>query len=73
MPLNSADKKFLKEMVPHHKIAVDMAKAVIKDGSDIRVYELARSIRDGQTKEIEKMTAWLADVGEKPNKTMKDM
>jgi uncharacterized protein (DUF305 family) len=73
MTLNAADKKFLKEMVPHHKMAVTMANRVITDGQDMRVDALARAIRDGQTKEIAQMTAWLAEVGEKPNGRMGGM
>lgn len=73
MPLNAADKKFLKEMVPHHKMAVKMAEVVIKEGSDMRVYALARKIRDGQAKEITEMTSWLTEVGEKPNGSMGGM
>lgn len=73
MPLNAADKKFLKEMVPHHKMAVKMADAVIMEGSDMRVYALARAIRDGQAKEIEKMEGWLKEIGEKPNGSMGGM
>lgn len=72
MPLNAADVEFLKDMVPHHKLAVKMANRVIKKGQDMRVDALARGIRDGQTEEIEKMTAWLAEVGEKPNASVSD-
>jgi len=71
--LNAADKKFLKEMIPHHKMAVKMAQTVIKEGLDIRVDTLARAIRDGQAKEIDKMEAWLKEVGEKPNDSMGGM
>jgi uncharacterized protein (DUF305 family) len=67
MSLNEADKKFLKEMVPHHMKAVKMARIVILAGSDTRVNALARKVRDGQSKEIIQMTEWLAEVGEKPN------
>lgn len=73
MPLNAADKKFLKEMVPHHKMAVKMADTVIKEGSDMRVDALARAISDGQAKEIEKMEGWLKEVGEKPYGSMGGM
>lgn len=73
MPLNAADKKFLKEMVPHHKMAVKMADTVIKEGADMRVYALARAIRDGQAKEITQMEGWLKEVGEKPNGSMGGM
>lgn len=50
-----------------------MADTVIKEGSDIRVDALARAIRDGQAKEIEKMEGWLKEVGEKPYGSMGGM
>ncbi len=73
MPLNGADVKFLKGMIPHHKMAIEMAEIVIEFGADLRVDGLARAIRDGQTKEITQMEGFLKEVGENPNDSMEGM
>ncbi len=73
MALNAADKKFLKEMIPHHKLAVKMAEIVMNNGTDAKVDLLAKGIIDGQSQEIKKMEKWLAEVGETPNSTMGQM
>lgn len=62
--LNAADIAFLKAMVPHHRMAVEMAEKVIDRGLDMRVDALARKIREAQTMEIAKMTAWLTEAGQ---------
>jgi hypothetical protein len=71
--LNVADKKFLKEMIPHHEMAIKMAETVIAQGSDPRVDALAKKIHDGQAGEVKTMKAWLAGDGETPNAGMSGM
>jgi uncharacterized protein (DUF305 family) len=53
------DKLFLTGMIAHHEGAVHMAKAIIANGQDSRVRELATNILTGQTAEIEQMKAML--------------
>ena len=57
------DKLFLTGMIAHHEGAIDMANDVMKNGSDDRVIELAKSIVESQTAEIELMKDLLAKVG----------
>ena len=57
------DKLFLTGMIAHHEGALDMANDVIKNGSDERVIELAKSIVESQTAEIELMRELLAKIG----------
>ena len=55
-----AEQLFLELMIAHHQGAIDMADAVLAR-TDIRVVtELATTIRDSQSSEIEYMTALLA-------------
>jgi uncharacterized protein (DUF305 family) len=70
MPLNAADRKFLRLMIPHHKMAIRMADAVAADGSDSRVGMLARKIRTAQTNEIALMERMLKQAGEKSGGSM---
>jgi HK97 family phage prohead protease len=68
---NKYDIEFLKQMIPHHKLALTMSAAVLKDGSDAQVLALAKEITDSQKKQIDQMTTWLDEIGEKPDKKMK--
>jgi uncharacterized protein (DUF305 family) len=53
------DVYWLSQMIEHHNGAVDMAKAVLKDGKDARVKKAAQSIIADQSKEVKQMTEWL--------------
>jgi len=53
--LNAADKKFLREMIEHHRVAIKMAKMVLKDGTDLEVDGLASAIVEAQGEEIEQI------------------
>lgn len=56
-----ADRRFLELMIAHHRGGVQMAEAaVVLDPSEV-VGDLARSIIDGQTSEIETMERMLAE------------
>ena len=57
------DEMFLKMMIPHHQMAVDMANRAL-DGSaeHPELAELAQKIRDEQSAEIELMKGYLEDI-----------
>lgn len=50
-----ASRLFLEQMIVHHEGAVEMAQAQIDDGSDPEAVELAHTIVDAQTDEIQEM------------------
>ena len=49
------DRAFIEMMIPHHKGAVEMAKAELAKGSDPELKALAQQIIDAQTREIRAM------------------
>lgn len=52
------DKAFLSEMIVHHKGAVSMAEAVIKNSKKPELIKLANEIITAQNKEINMMEEW---------------
>lgn len=46
------DVEFLKHMIPHHQVAIDMSKKVMKCTNNPSITYLARNIIFGQTREI---------------------
>lgn len=50
--MNVADRKFASEMIPHHEMAVEMAKTVLRAGEDAQIRRLAENIIKTQTEEI---------------------
>jgi uncharacterized protein (DUF305 family) len=58
-----ADVDFVRQMMPHHQAAVDMAKVVLAHGKDPEIKKLAQEIMAAQEKEIAFMRAWLAKHG----------
>lgn len=46
------DKEFLIHMIPHHQVAIDMSKRVMKYSTDPSIIYLARNIVYGQTEQI---------------------
>ncbi|WP_051258149.1 DUF305 domain-containing protein [Desulfovibrio cuneatus] len=58
-----SDKAFLSAMIPHHEAAVEMAKAVLKDGKDPQVKQWAEGVIAAQNAEITQMQAWLKALG----------
>ncbi len=60
---NTSGKTFdiywMSQMIEHHKGALEMAKAELKDGKDARVKKAALSIVSDQSREIKQMTGWL--------------
>ena len=53
------DRLFLRGMISHHQGAVDMAKVVATDGTDLQVSEIAADVATGQAAEITRMRALL--------------
>jgi len=57
------DRLFLQMMTEHHSGAVDMAKTEIADGQNPDAIDLARSIEESQTAEIQEMQTLLTELG----------
>lgn len=57
------DADFVIGMRAHHIGAVDMAEILLANGTDPKTRELAQTIIDAQTGEIEWMTEWLVNHG----------
>jgi uncharacterized protein (DUF305 family) len=55
------DREFIREMIPHHQMAVMMSRMVINGGTHSELRNLARSIIDTQTDEINQMSQWYED------------
>jgi uncharacterized protein (DUF305 family) len=60
----NADVDFVKEMIPHHQGAVDMAKTVLAFGKDPEVKKVAEEIISAQEAEITWMKEWLKKQGQ---------
>lgn len=52
---SEASQLFLEQMIAHHEGAVEMAQTQVEDGSDPGAVELAQTIIDAQTAEIQAM------------------
>lgn len=55
-----ASRLFLEQMIVHHQGAVEMAQTEVDEGRDPAAIELAQTIIDAQTAEIQEMTDLLA-------------
>ncbi|WP_423068588.1 CopM family metallochaperone [Devosia sp. CN2-171] len=58
------DVAFVCSMIPHHRGAIDMAKAELAHGDDPWAKELATAVIAAQEKEIADMLAWLEKQGQ---------
>ncbi len=61
---STADVTFARDMIPHHRQAVEMAALVPTRSSDRRVGELAAQIAAGQQPEIDELVTWLRSWGQ---------
>lgn len=57
------EKEFIKQMIPHHQMAVMMANMLLQSTSRPEMKELAQNIIDAQTKEINEMRLWYKEWG----------
>jgi len=48
-------------MIPHHEGAVEMARAVIANGTDPKIRAMAEEVIRTQQAEIKTMQTWLAE------------
>ncbi len=55
------DREFIRQMVPHHQMGIMMAQMVLRGSDRPEIRELARSIIETQSAEIEQMLAWYRD------------
>ena len=56
---NALDVMFLKMMIPHHQMAVDMSDEALSKAEHPELRDLAQKIRDEQSSEIELMKGYL--------------
>jgi uncharacterized protein (DUF305 family) len=56
---NALDTMFLKMMIPHHQMAVDMSEEALSKAEHPELRNLAQEIRDEQSSEIELMQEYL--------------
>jgi len=55
------EQAFLAMMIPHHQMAVEMARTVLERGRDAEVRKMARGVVADQEKEIGEMRGWYRD------------
>ncbi|WP_327399686.1 DUF305 domain-containing protein [Streptomyces sp. NBC_01288] len=70
---NAADVSFSKEMIQHHRQAVEMAGLAAGHASSAQVKSLATKIEGAQAPEIRTMSGWLTSWGEQVPKDMSGM
>lgn len=70
---NAADVSFSKEMIQHHRQAVEMASLAADHASSAQVKSLATKIKGAQDPEIKTMSGWLTSWGEKVPQDMTGM
>jgi uncharacterized protein (DUF305 family) len=58
-PSGNPDVDFVRLMLPHHRGAVDMAKAEVLHGTDPQMRRLAQEIVTDQESEVQLMELWL--------------
>lgn len=70
---NAADVSFSKEMIQHHRQAVEMAGLAADHASSAQVKSLATKIKGAQAPEIKTMSGWLTSWGEQVPQDMAGM
>ena len=56
--MTMSDQAFIAMMIPHHQMAVDMAKIAVERGRDTETVAMARRVAADQAAEIGKMRTW---------------
>ncbi len=59
---DATDEMFLRMMIPHHQMAVDMSEKALDEAEHPEVENLARKIIDEQTAEIQLMEGYLEEI-----------
>lgn len=68
------NRKFIEEMIPHHKMAIAMAEVEISKGTDPEVKAIAEQIKSKQTAENEQLKNWYKQwYGSDPKEESMDM
>lgn len=62
MGADATDEMFLRMMIPHHQMAVDMSEKALKRADHPELKDLARKIKDEQSAEIELMQGYLDEI-----------
>lgn len=62
---NATDVGFAQGMIPHHAQAIEMADMALQKSTNEPVLKLARAIKGAQDPEIQQMTTWLNNRGQK--------
>ena len=62
MGTDATDTMFLRMMIPHHQAAVDMSEQALDKAEHPELKELAQTIIDEQSAEIEQMRGYLAEI-----------
>lgn len=62
----AADRAFTREMISHHEMAVEMAKAAKRRGEHVKIRRVARQIVAAQTREIRQLKTIARRLGVKP-------
>jgi uncharacterized protein (DUF305 family) len=55
---NQVDKQFIAMMVPHHEQAIQMADLALTRAKKPEIKQLAQTIKQDQTREIQQMRTW---------------
>ena len=56
------DAMFLRMMIPHHQVAIDMSELALEEADHPELKELAQKIIDEQSAEIELMQGYLEEI-----------
>jgi uncharacterized protein (DUF305 family) len=52
------DREFIRQMIPHHQMAIMMARMVLRSSTHSEVQTLAQAIIESQSSEIQQMRQW---------------